>query len=86
MMQYGDHHIFSFDDWKDIIKRFDSIEAEKKIIITTEKDAMRLLKFENELKKLPFYVLPIESRFLFNEGNAFDNLVFKFIENFKPPA
>jgi tetraacyldisaccharide 4'-kinase len=85
MMQYGDHHIFSIDDWKDIVKKFDSMDADKKIIITTEKDAMRLLKFETEIGKLPLYVLPIHTNFLFDEGNAFNDLVFKFIENFKPP-
>jgi tetraacyldisaccharide 4'-kinase len=86
MMHYGDHHIFSIDDWKDIIKRFKRIEARHKVIITTEKDAMRLMKFEQELLALPFYVIPIEHRFLFNEGTMFDNIVFKFIENFKKPA
>jgi tetraacyldisaccharide 4'-kinase len=86
MLSYGDHHIFSIDDWRDIKKRFDGMENSKKIILTTEKDAMRLLKFEEELHSLPFYVIPIEHRFLFNEGTMFDNIVIKFIENFKQPA
>lgn len=86
MMHYGDHHIFSLDDWKDIKKRFNNIEAGKKIILTTEKDAMRLLKYENELAGLPFYVLPIEHQFLFDEGQHFVNLVIKFIDTFKQPA
>ena len=85
MMSYGDHHIFSIDDWSDIKKRFDQMEAEKKMILTTEKDAMRLLKFEQELLSLPFYVLPIEHHFLFGEGTMFDDIVIKFIENFKQP-
>src|SRR5438045_8420843 len=42
MMHYSDHHIFTLDDWKDIKKRFNSMEVSKKIILTTEKDAMRL--------------------------------------------
>lgn len=85
MMSYNDHHIFTIDDWKDIQKRFAGIEAEKKIVLTTEKDAMRLMKFEIELAQMPFYVIPIEHCFLFNEGHTFINLVIKFIENFKPP-
>jgi len=83
MMHYSDHHIFSLDDWKDIQKRFHDMEAGKKIILTTEKDAMRLIKYENDLKSLPFYVIPIEHKFLFNGGQGFNNLVIKFIENFK---
>jgi tetraacyldisaccharide 4'-kinase len=86
MMHYGDHHIFSIDDWRDIKKRFDGIDAEQKVILTTEKDAMRLLKFEAELQSLPFYVMPIEHKFLFEQGTMFDNIVIKFIENFKQPV
>jgi tetraacyldisaccharide 4'-kinase len=86
MIHYSDHHIFSIDDWKDIINRFEQMNAEKKIILTTEKDAMRLLKFDNELKNLPLYVIPIEHRFLFNEGRMFDDIVINFIQDFKQPA
>lgn len=85
MMHYGDHHIFTIDDWKDIQKRFHSIQAARKMILTTEKDAMRFLKFEQELTPLPFYVIPIQPAFLFNQSKQFDELVIKFIENFKQP-
>jgi tetraacyldisaccharide 4'-kinase len=85
MMHFSDHHIFSLDDWKDIIRRFEEIEAHKKIILTTEKDAMRLLKYESELVSLPFYVIPIEPKFLFNDGPIFNDIVTKFIQNFKKP-
>ncbi|MFL5811655.1 MAG: tetraacyldisaccharide 4'-kinase, partial [Flavisolibacter sp.] len=59
MMHYNDHHIFSIDDWNDIKKRFNNIDAGKKIVMTTEKDAMRLLKFKPEIDEMPFYVIPI---------------------------
>ena len=62
------------------------MEASKKIILTTEKDAMRLLKYESELNNLPLYVIPIEHQFLFNEGQAFNNIVRTFIHNFKQQA
>ena len=83
MMHYNDHHIFSIDDWKDIIARFQEIDAGKKIILTTEKDAMRLMKFSQEINGIPFYVIPIEHQFLFNEENEFNHIVVKFIEHFK---
>ena len=85
MMSYGDHHIFSMQDWKDIRKRFESIQATKKILLTTEKDAMRLLKFSDEMTGMPFYVLPIEHKFLFNQENQFNDIVIRFIQNFKHP-
>ena len=84
MMHYNDHHIFSIDDWKDIKKRFAGIEAQNKIILTTEKDAMRLLKFSSELGGMPFYVMPIEHKFLFGDEPVFLAEVSQFIENFKP--
>jgi tetraacyldisaccharide 4'-kinase len=82
-LSFSDHHIFTIDDLKEILKRFEEITAGTKILLTTEKDAVRLTKFENELKELPFYVMPIEQEFLFNEGERFDNLVRAFINNFK---
>ena len=86
MIHYGDHHIFTIDDWKEIRKRFEIIQTDNKIILTTEKDAMRLLKFEAELVNLPLYVMPIEHRFLFGEGIMFDTAIEAFIKNFKQPV
>lgn len=79
---YSDHHIFSIDDWKDMLKRFNNIQAEQKIILTTEKDAVRLIKFSQELKDYPVYVIPIEVQFLFNEQQQFTDLITKFITGF----
>lgn len=78
-ISYGDHHIFSIDDLKDINKKFEKIKAINKYIVTTEKDAVRLTKFKDQLKDLPLYVLPVKHNFLFNEGEAFDNIIIDFI-------
>lgn len=85
MMHFGDHHIFTIDDWREMVRKFEKIEG-KKMLLTTEKDAMRLLKFESEIGDLPLYVIPIEHTFLFNEADAFEDNVFKFIQNFKKPS
>ncbi|WP_121355287.1 tetraacyldisaccharide 4'-kinase [Flavisolibacter nicotianae] len=85
MMHYNDHHIFSIDDWRDIRLKFDKMEAPKKLVLTTEKDAMRLLKFSAEIDGMPFYVMPIEHKFLFDEEPYFLKRVTGFIENFKNP-
>ena len=86
MMHYNDHHIFTIDDWRDIVQRFNNMDAPKKIVLTTEKDAMRLMKFKAEIDGMPFYVMPIEHKFLFNQENEFTNRVLRFVENFKQPA
>lgn len=80
---YNDHHIFSIDDLKEITKRFRSIQAQDKMILTTEKDAVRLIKFAQELTDLPVYIMPIETEFLFNEGPTFTDLISTFIHKFK---
>ncbi|OQP54616.1 tetraacyldisaccharide 4'-kinase [Niastella yeongjuensis] len=79
---YGDHHIFRIDDWKEIVKRFNNIPTENKIILTTEKDAVRLIKFGQTLQDYPIYVIPIEIQFLFNEGHQFTDIISKFITDF----
>ncbi len=79
---YPDHHAFSHDDINQITARFTGL-AEPKVIITTEKDAVKLLAFQNELNKLPVYVMPITSSFLFDEGIRFNNIIATFIERFK---
>lgn len=83
MLQYADHHIFTIDDLRDITKKFENIREGKKIILTTEKDAVRLAKFQAGLAELPVYVLPIRHHFLFGEESNFNELVTGFIQNFK---
>ena len=83
MLRYPDHHIFNSDDLTDIKKHFEKIENVNKIILTTEKDGVRLMKFEEQLKDYPVYVLPIEHSFLFNESAIFDKMIRTFIASFK---
>ncbi len=82
IMQYPDHHIFTVDDLNDIKKKFDSMQASSKMILTTEKDAVRLAKFQKDITDLPLYVIPVQHRFLFDEGEKFNVLVINFIKNF----
>ncbi len=81
-MIYGDHHIFSIDDLRDIRKRFEQLTSPWKIILTTEKDAVRLVKFREELHDLPLFVIPIEMCFLFGDQERFTALIGKFIKQF----
>ena len=83
MINYNDHHIFRIDDLKDIQKKFAGMEAAHKVIITTEKDAVRLIKFKEELKDMPLYIVPVKHSFLFDQAEQFNTLVIDFISNFK---
>ena len=83
MLHYPDHHIFTIDDWKDIKKRFDKMESKQKIILTTEKDAVRLAKFGDQLKQVPLYVIPLEHHFLFEGKAKLLSLIKNYIKNFE---
>lgn len=80
---YSDHHIFSIDDLKDIRKKFEQLSGRQKFILTTEKDAVRLIKFSQDLSALPLFVLPIRHRFLFNGSEQFNRTVVDFIQQFQ---
>jgi tetraacyldisaccharide 4'-kinase len=83
MLRYPDHHIFTTDDLNDIKIQFEKLSSQNKIIITTEKDAVRLQKFEKELSSFPIYVMPIKHSFLFSQSNIFNEIVIKFIDSFQ---
>lgn len=79
--QFEDHHHYTVDDFKSIQDAFNSLKGEKKYIITTEKDAVRLIEspsFPNELKPFLFY-LPIKVHFLSNDTKLFDVELHKLI-------
>lgn len=83
MLQYPDHHIFTIDDLEEIRQKFSALPGKDKIILTTEKDAVRLQKFQAEIAALPFYVIPVRHEFLLNGGADFDQRVRSFITNFQ---
>ena len=83
MLRFPDHHIFNSDDLEEIRKQFGKINSDQKIILTTEKDATRLQKFEAELTDFPIYVIPIEHSFLFGEAINFTDWVMRFVAEFR---
>jgi tetraacyldisaccharide 4'-kinase len=83
MLRYPDHHIFDSDDLLEIKKQFEKIKSVHKIILTTEKDGVRMKKFETDLADFPIYVLPIQHQFLFGSAEKFNQQVIQFIQSFK---
>lgn len=64
-VQFPDHHAFTRNDIEHVIKIFDNIASANKIIVTTEKDAMRLkcTELSSILEHLPLFYMPIEIEF-----------------------
>ena len=72
--RYKDHHLFTEGEVKNIIASLDEIKNKKKLILTTEKDYIRLAdKIDNR-----FYYLPIESTFLMH-GKDFDKQILNYV-------
>ncbi len=76
-IEFEDHHYFTEKDADDIIRTFFKRESKLRYVLTTEKDAVRLLPFRQKLldAKVPVFVLPVEVEFLLGEGEAFNNYI-----------
>ena len=85
MLEYEDHHYFSNFEVAQLGKIYQNLPSSKKIILTTEKDAMRLEIHKSFLleKALPVYVLPIKVAFHFEGEHDFENLVRNHLLEFK---
>lgn len=80
---FPDHHNFSRKDLDAISRRFDDLEGTTKIIVTTEKDSVRLANnpyFPQHLKRRIFY-LPITVVFDPNTSANFDYELKKMIRD-----
>jgi tetraacyldisaccharide 4'-kinase len=81
---YPDHHRFSLKNITKLADEFAAHPAQKKVIITTEKDAQRL--GEQELlplvKKLPVLVMPIGISFLYHE-HEFNKMIIAYVREYR---
>lgn len=86
-LSYKDHHYFSFDDLNEIRDAFQHLKTDNKIIVTTEKDAARLMLLREKIQEyqLPFYAQAIGIHFLFGEQDVFNAQVMECIHRFIPP-
>lgn len=73
-LKYSDHHHFSEQEIKEIQDTFDAIDYQEKLILTTEKDYMRL---HSRLKQVSY--LPIVTHFIANQLD-FDNMLIDYVK------
>lgn len=78
---YPDHHRFTLKNIAKLAAEFNSCASKNKVIITTEKDAQRLLEHDllQAVTQLPVLVLPIGISFLNNAQQQFNNLVTNYV-------
>lgn len=79
--KFSDHHQFNINDIEKLKNKFDSIATENKIILTTEKDAMRLRdeKFSTYLENLPIFYIPIEIDFHNKDKELFNEQILHYV-------
>ena len=84
LMEYEDHHLFTRYEIAQLKKQFDQIEAGRKIILTTEKDAVRLERHLAYLEEqnMPIFVLPVHVSF-YDAEDQFRELVKVKLLDFK---
>lgn len=81
VLSYPDHHYFLSRDLEEIRLAYEGWQVADKIIVTTEKDATRLLLHKELLEKLglPITVLPITMNILFDDAPKLDYLVERYV-------
>ncbi len=81
VMKFSDHHVYTKKDVANIIDAFDDIFSKNKILVTTEKDAMRLIDspYFSQLKELPLFYVPVAVKFHESKGQQFDNQVIEYV-------
>lgn len=83
-IQYPDHHQFTLKNIADVRTELDAIEGGNKIVVTTEKDAMRLMEpgLQDVVNTLPLFVLPIEVSFKEKE-QEFNETIINYVRTNK---
>ncbi len=78
---FPDHHYYSENDIQLILQKFYRLQGTRRIIITTEKDMVRLTRhdlFTQDVKS-SFYILPIQVKFLDREGKLFEQKIIEYV-------
>ncbi|MEO5571402.1 MAG: tetraacyldisaccharide 4'-kinase [Bacteroidia bacterium] len=80
-LKFPDHYHYSKNDLMTVKEKFDNIVAQKKIIITTEKDFVRLKKenLKEIIHSLPFYYLPVKVEFDAHDKKTIDEKILNYV-------
>jgi len=84
-MTYEDHHYFSPHEVSVLKQHYDHLGPDGTVIVTTEKDATRLILHRDFIKKeqLPVMILPLQVQFLDEDGKLFDQAIKDFLIDYK---
>lgn len=82
---YPDHHRYTAQDITQLQSYFEAFTTPQKILVTTEKDLMRLkdAKVWALAKDMPIYILPLHFTFK-DKQTEFDDLILNYVRRTKP--
>jgi len=85
VIDFPDHHIYTENDLEKIKTTYLDVFSKNKIIFTTEKDAMRLIKTDlfERIKNLPIFYVPIEIKFHLGGEKGFDKQIVEYVKENK---
>ena len=81
MMPFEDHHKYDGDDLERIKWKYDTMDKEKRILITTEKDSMRLMPFAPWFleRNIHVYVQPVRMALFPGDKTKLETIVRNYI-------
>ncbi len=81
LLAFDDHHDFTASDMQLISREFEQLPSGERLIITTEKDAVRLKVHPalDEALRPHIHVLPIEVAFLQNQQTTFNQNIIDYV-------
>lgn len=84
-LSFSDHHEYKPKDIDKILEAYNNVFSQNKILVTTEKDIMRLKSCEltSLFEGIPFYYIPIRTVFHNGDGELLSKASLSFLSNFK---
>jgi len=81
-LKFPDHHPYNEKEIEVIKRKFEGLPTKKKILVTTEKDMMRLKTsaLYTKLKNMPLFCVPIEIDFHGNNKELFDQEILTYVK------
>jgi tetraacyldisaccharide 4'-kinase len=85
VVRYPDHHPYSPKDAEYLKNRFEDLPGQKKVLVTTEKDAMRLRMPDtgNIFRNIPLFYIPMEIDIHGPDKEVFNKVILDYVEQNK---
>ena len=78
LIKYSDHHNYTSKDINDILLTYKKDKNTKKLILTTEKDATKIRKFDMKFRGVKVYFIPIE--IIFSNKKIFEKQILEYVK------